>query len=290
MKSKWLIFCLCFSIAFVSCIKERVDECPDQYSIHLSVKDKNYFNVAASPLARSKDENLAFRQYVNNLRYTLLDLDNDLLYYDSQVFSVSNDDETQTLHFNNVPSGRYLLTVWGNLPDNSMKSSFDLHPLQTESSDVYVAFTELQFNDRLQSKTLNLERAKGLLQIVYRDFPDTIKKIDIDVSSLFQSTTNELVYSGETGVTKSFVLSNATNVMETFLAPTADGKISGLNVTLYNANNLPLFTSTTLDMTMRRNEITIIEINYNSLDRAFAFWMWIDDKWAKIYDLSIVNN
>ena len=62
-------------LALSSCLRDDLQPCPP-LQVTLSVKDKNYFNVASAQklgMAEPVDENLPFRSYVSTLYYVLHD-------------------------------------------------------------------------------------------------------------------------------------------------------------------------------------------------------------------------
>ncbi len=279
-------------ILAASCVKETVPECPPQYTISLFVKDKNYFNVSTSPGAQPVDENLAFRQYVSNLYYTLYNVTTNTL-YQTQKITITNDDKEQLLLLDDVPSGEYMLTVWGNIDDSGIvnDSLFALHPLHQESTDLYVVSKLLTFNTTWQATSLGMERTKGKLQVICNNLPDSITNVSFDIASLFAEVSVLLNYTGQINMEAGSTLPQLpANVVEVLLAPTVYGTNSALNATLFVKGNQPLFTSTDIAINIKRNEIYTLSIDFNAIEHAWEIWLFIDAKWTRVYYLSLSTN
>jgi len=282
MKNSLFLFLL-FAFCFSSCIKEDVPPCHDQYKVQLYVKDKNYINQ------HTVSETLSFRQYINGLYYVLHNVvTGDNIY--GQYSIIESEEENYTLPFSNIPNGRYILHVWGNLVSNRIIENMriNLHSDHQESTDIYFVADTLDFTSDRQSAVLGLERTKGKLQITLKNFPDSITKIDILVSNLYENKEFYL-YSGSTEITKSFLLTNKTDYMySVFLAPTVQDVKSKLNLSIFGNNgDVPLFIPAAIDMIIKRNEITNIEINHNDLNRVWEIWIQIDGEWEMVYQLEI---
>ncbi len=278
------LFILILAFCFCSCIKEDVPPCPDQYKVQLFVKDKNYGNQ------QTIDENLPFRQYAGTIYYVLHNIEtgNDIY---SPFITVTGDEKEYPVQFSNIPNGRYLLSVWGNLPNTGVVdgTKINLHPEQQESTDMYLASDTLVFTSDRQSASLGLERAKGKLQIVCKNFPDTINKVDIQVTNVYQNLASNYTYSGTTTVQKHFSLTGVSDpVLEAVLAPTISESTSKLTLSIFsNQGNSPIFTPATFDLIIKRNEVTSVEINYNDLSNQWEIWVQIDSQWTMIYQLDI---
>lgn len=265
-----------------SCTK---DDCPTGYLIKITVKDKNYFNIKDfSELARV-DESLPFHSFEGTVYYTLRDTETGVLKYKSDVMEVNDGGNFYSINIDNMAAGKYELTVWGNRTIDVPEGI--LHSNGQEQTDIYVARTELTFPVSYKSVDMALERTKGKLVIFCKNFPASVGNLTANVSSLYSTVDSKLGYSGEAAVEKNATVNQ---VVETFLAPTLDGKTSKLNLNFYaltRAASAPVLTLPEMDLVIRRNEISAITVDYNTTNLNWEIWIYVDGKWKMIHQLNI---
>lgn len=277
-------FIVMFILASVSsCIKDEPSECPPEYTIRVSIKDKNYFNIAQVTQLQPLDENLPLNNYINSLYYSLRDLSTGNIYMESQMISLTGNDKYYTIDIKNIPQGNYELEIWGNLDTNS--SIGILHGNNSESTDLYLGNTELHITSEHQERSVELERAKGKLLLLCTNFPNEITNIKQDINNLYNSVSSKKEYSGSTFVTKT--VPSAT-LLETALAPTIDQENSTLKLT-FMTNNSPAddLTIPDIDLKVKRNEISVVSVNYNDLVGEWEISTFIDNQWTLIHQFKI---
>lgn len=281
---KTLLSILIFSLlgGLASCTK---DDCPTGYLIKVTVKDKNYFNIKEFAQLAKVDEGLPFHYFEGTVFYTLRDPETGALKYQSDVMEVNEGGNFYSINIDNMPAGKYELTVWGNRTKDVPEGI--LHSNEQEQTDIYVARTELTFPVTYKSVDMALERAKGKLVIFCKNFPASVSDLTANVNSLYSTVNSKLGYSGETTVEKDATVNQ---VVETFLAPTLEGKTSKLNLNFYaltRAASAPVLTLPEMDVAIHRNEITAITVDYNTTTQNWEIWVYIDGKWKMIHQLNI---
>lgn len=152
-----------------SCIRDDVEPCPP-LQVEISVKDKNYFNVDNVPLEARKSESLAFREYVPTLYYALRDASTGEIVEEQGVFSITGSEPTQSVTFCEcLPFGKYVLTVWGGLADNTPLTDQSLtsilHANRTEANDIYLTHDTLVYDLQHTNYSAALQRVTGKLVI-----------------------------------------------------------------------------------------------------------------------------
>jgi hypothetical protein len=290
MKNSILILFFLFSLS--ACVKETVSECPPQYSVRVQVQDKNYAN-ATNPLSAD----LAFREYVSSLCYALYNAETNELVRNVPTYNITSYEKTQQLDFSDLPQGSYRLTAWGNMPAGAeaplQGATYTLHEQGAELGDVYVASHDFTVTAQPQASTMSMERTKGNLQIICSNFPDSVARVEIDVTNVYGAVDAALNHTAEASVTKSFTLSSAADVLQTYVAPTIEGRTSQLSITLFTQNDAVLFSANVDDVNIRieRNKISDppILVNYDELQGAFTIWQMVNGEWQQVTDLDIVD-
>lgn len=280
---------LCMVVLLIltgSCIKDDLSDCPPQYQVQVSVKDKNYFNINEFPELSRLDENLPFRTYTGTIYYALRDAVTNALVKESTVDVVNGNDQKHSIVFDNIPYGDYFLTVWGNLTTEYPAGV--LHQDGKEHTDIYVATRKLSFTDGAQAAELFLERAKGKLLLLCTNFPPTVTQIGQKVDKVYQYVDENFNYSGNASVSKNVPFQST---LETFMAPTVAGGSSKLNLTFYTngtrAEAAPMLVLPEMDITFRRNEISAVRVDYNTLDHKWDISLFINGEWTMIHRLDI---
>lgn len=267
-----------------SCIRESSSECFSQYTVRVFVKDKNYTNVdAVSPQDRV-DESLPFREFVGTVYYTLSHASTGSLVQESSVTTVVDNGEYFTITLNEVPYGDYKLTVWGNNTTDILAGS--LHQDNKEQTDVYLASSELKVDRASQTSDLTLQRTKGLLLVQFANLPTYIKGVSANVIGVYASVTPEFAYTGNASVTKDSPFQPKIRI---FLAPSVSEGNSKLHIKLYTTDQVsgsePAVTLPDIFLTVRRNEMGLVTVNYNAPSGTFEIWTYINGEWTMIHSL-----
>ncbi len=285
------IYILFFLLLLSACVKEAVEKCPTQYSsVRVLVQDKNHSNDS-TPIS----EDLPFKAYVGNLCYTLYNAETYEPVKVAPTFGINSEEKEVTIPFEGVPEGRYLLTLWGNMPSNAGIATHDaptaLHEGSGEQGDVYLASNTLEITSEQKHIFVSMKRTKGKVEIICNNFPDSIAKIEVNILRVFGKVDKDFTYSTETSVTKTFPLSSASNLLEMFSAPTfyGDNGKSEIDLTLFTASN-KIVLSTSAAISIRRNELCILRASYDALhDAKIIIEQLIDGQWEGMGNLSIVD-
>lgn len=274
-----IIGCLLLS----SCIFEDVSECPSGLLVTVSIKDKNYFNIDQFETLSKVDEKQPFTTFIHTLSYELNSLQTGQTIQKSILSLLSSSDATYSFPIDKLPAGSYVLTVWGNLADEQAPE--ELHPDHTESTDLYLASRRIELTGSSAAVSLELERTKGKLVLFCRNFPPSLRSTAEEIGPVYQRVSPFLVYSGQTQVEKKASFSA---IEEWVIAPSPEGKTSTLDIRFYTATPAPpALTLPPLQVTIRRNELTAIRIDYNSNQKYWEIWCYIDSRWAFIHHLDI---
>lgn len=280
------------SLLFTSCLKEPVRNCPPQYRILLSVKDKNYSNISEIPQITPENDSLPFREFVGDLAYQLRNLTTGELLLSASDATIGGDDKIYIIDFNEIPTGHYGLTVMGNLvtaPHSKAESStFPLHLDTREHTDVYIAYDIIDFSSEPKTGSLAVSRTKGDLAVSVQNLPDSVARIDIQVNAVYQEISEQDLYQGESVVIKTFTDSLKPSVLlQTLLAPTVTGKKSALRISLFTAGkDTPYIILPDVEITIKRNEITMIDLNLKP-QGGYEISIWQEGAWIKLHDMDI---
>lgn len=277
-----------------SCVREEIPSCPP-LRVNIVVKDKNYFNVNKVPQEESKREDLAFKEYVPTLYYQLRDASTGKVVEELGVFEVTGEERSFPVTFCDcIPHGKYVLTVWGGLKndtslgDNSL--TMLLHAEKKEGEDCYITNDTLIYNAWSYNYTVEMERLKGKLIIQVENLPEDVNYSDKTVGGLFQNVDYTSKYSNQTYVkTEAEWATASTVVTKTVLAPSVKENDSKVNVNFYDQPErvTPRLTPKDVNITMRRNELTVLKYVYDDSSGDFTVYILLNDSWDEIFDMDI---
>ena len=288
------IFLLLFLFAFVSCIKEDSEACPP-LQVNIIVKDKNYFNVNNVPLEARKSETLSFREYIPTLRYALRDVETGSVVEEQGLFSVIGSEATYSITFCEcLPPGKYVLTVWGGMPDDTSLTDAALthiiHANGKEGSDVYLTHDTIVYDYQNNHFTVDMERVTGKLLVQVVDLPTTGRYMDERIDRIYERVNHLFNYLNPISVAKMATWESAEGVVvSSILAPSTGSAQSVLHLDFYNTltRSVPDFTPKDVNITLKRNELTALKYAYSEERNDFFIYILMGDTWEMIYDLNI---
>lgn len=294
MKNIGYIFLLSITL-FGSCVREEIEPCPP-LQVNITVKDKNYFNVDKVELEERKNEDLAFREYVPTLYYQLRDAETGEVIEEQGVFEVTGDGKTYPITFCDcIPHGKYVLTVWGGLEDKTPLGDNPLttilHDEQNEGEDFYLTNDTLVYDAWNYNYTAELERTKGKLIVLVENLPANVNYMDKQVSGLLQHLDCEFNYSGITTVKKAFAWKGEPEIVtKTVLSPSYKEKGSTVDVDFFDnpAKTIPTLNPGNVNVTMKRNELTVLRYVYDDGKGDFKIYILVNDNWEQEHGM-IVN-
>lgn len=285
LKSTYLLLMLIGASTLMSCIRDEIKDCPPLV-VNIAVKDKNYFNVDKVDLEDRKPDNLAFREYIPTLQWVLRDAKTGKVADYSENFAVTGDDETvQPDICPCVPHGKYVLTVWGGLDDdlplrNDM-TALSFHPGNEEGRDVYLTNDTLLYDSWHNGYTVEMERTKGKLIIEKLNLPANVNRSDKKITGIYSDVDNSFKYTGETHVAKqSQIETPAQVVTKTVLSPSLHDNGSILSMSFSsNQQNIETLVPKNVNITMGRNELTVLRYVWDEEKQDFVIYMLINDNW-----------
>lgn len=288
------IFLLLFLLAFVSCIKEDSEVCPP-LQVNIIVKDKNYFNIRNVPLETRKSEMLPFREYIPTLHYVLRDAETGSVVEEQGLFSVTGSEATYSITFCEcLPTGKYVLTVWGGMPDDTSLTDAALthiiHANGKEGSDVYLTNDTIVYDYQNNHFTVDMERVTGKLLVQVVDLPATSRYMDERIDRIYERVNHLFNYLNPISVAKMATWESAEEiVVSSILAPSTGSAQSVLHLGFYNAltRSVPDFTPKDVNITLKRNELTTLKYAYSEERNDFFIYILMGDTWEMIYDLNI---
>lgn len=266
-----------------SCVAEDLPECVSGLFVSVHIKDKNYFNIDQLQPSGKVDENQPFAIFIRSLYYELKSFPAGEIVRQAVITTLDTNDSAYSFPIGGIPQGEYELTLWGNLPPGG--TAGELHPGQREYADLYLAGSRFTLSGTPLALSLELERTKGKLLLFCSRFPSSIGRLEEEISSVYPYAEAPLSYSGRTAVKKEAPFS----VEHTFLlAPSVDGQPSLLNLRFYPQASLQaVLTIPPTAVTIRRNELTVVRVDYHQAADYWEVWCFLDGKWTKIHHLEI---
>lgn len=288
-----LIF-LALSFIAVSCINESGNptcEEEDQYTVILSVKDKNYDNILDIPELSPESTNLPFGTYIEGISYRLEELVSKKIVAYQDYAIVDPNETTHSLVFNNIPPGSYLLTTLGNLPVTSKARAtpmlVTLHDSRTDNTDIYMGTDTLNFDTSPHATSDLMGRLKGKLVVICKNFPAETDKIILEVDSVHLGISEETRnYAEATHVTQSFNAQE--DILQMYLAPTVPNRKSTLSLLLFTSGSTtPFIIVPDTKFIVQRNHITEVLIDFNLGNQTIEVSIRIAGAWEKINEIHI---
>lgn len=282
------------SYAMQSCIRDEIKDC-EGMQVSVTVKDKNYFNVDMQTAEPRKSEGLSFRQYIPTLFYILRDAESGKVVEQKGVFPVEGDGQTFNLSFCDcLPHGKYVLTIWGGLTDNSRIQDNPLklllHADGMETEDIYLSNDTLTYGSSGNSYTVDMERVTGKLIIETVNLPQEFHYFSHAVNNLGRDVNNEFHYGVPASIHKEGELPTGSPAnIKTILAPTVNNSLSTLGMEFLES---PLNTETKLvlknvDITLKRNELTSVRYVYDEDSDQLTIYILVNAVWEKVNSLEI---
>ena len=284
-----------------SCIRDDLEPCPP-LSIHLSITDKNYTNVAsverATGLQLALPEDQPFRYYIQRLYYTLYNRDTEELITTRRLHDVQGDAAMATVYDipANLPYGNYALVVWGNIDSDKgimgNGGAYDLHQDRVEGYDVYHGLLTFTYDEYNADFICPLQRVKGNLLILAENLPEDVNWSRKAVTGVSGNVGYGLAYTEgdtETVVTERSWQAGQNNVnSQTYLAPTVTSK-STVYVRFFDSPEMqaPTGEPAPVDVQMSRNGITAIRYVYDPATGQFHIYLLVDDSWKVVHDMGI---
>ena len=280
-------FCMVVLLAVLasSCIKETLPECPSEMIVKLVIKDMNYSNIAHFPELSPESTSQPFSHFSGSLYYILTDAATKQTVRESEIMVLNDNNPDYTITFNDLPAGKYELSVWGNVT-NAIPIGI-LHQNGLEHTDIYTAQATLSIIPDSQTQTVELVRAKGKLVVFCRNFPSNISVLSLAIAPVYQSVDATLNYQGSTNIQKSTTLQA---INETFVAPTPQGSTTKLDLSFYTTDSratMPVLKVPQMDIAMHRNEISAVAIDYDETGGAWEIWSYTEGEWTKVHHLDI---
>lgn len=290
-----LLLLLTVAVLSTSCIRDELEPCP-ALTVRLAVKDKNYFNVDLVPQEERRSDTLAFRQYVPTLYWQLRQAETDSVVQEKGVYPVQGEGREEVLTFpQDLPHGRYVMTVWGGLDDlkglGPKRRVLQMHHQQTQGNDVYTTTDTIDYNALQAEKTLELERVKGKLIILAENLTDSTVYSDKTITGLEKWVSDSLKYYSEQRLRTLTVWHHAGRkvLSKTIVAPSVKAKGSELDVHFYEHVTSDIYNDLhprELDITMSRNRLTVVRYVYMGEGR-FNVYALINDNWESVNSMDI---
>lgn len=300
MKNIGYIFLLSI-ILLSSCVRDEIEPCPP-LKVMIGVKDKNYFNIdkieRVTGLEQRVDENLPFRAYVQKLFYAMYNAETGEEIFVRHLHDVQGEAPLATGYIpEDLPFGKYVLVVWGNIfsekpiLEDKNHMVYKLHMNQIEGFDTYMTCDTLLYDATHSDYTVDLERVKGKLIIQLENLPDNANYSDKSLSGLYHYLDYQFNYFDQTEVEAvEEWKDDEETVCKHVLSPSVKEK--GTNVKMRFYDN-PDLTATTLlpkdvNITMNRNEITVLRYVYDDGKRDFNIYVLVNDNWEQEHGM-VVN-
>lgn len=293
MKIKITYLLLAFTLfGTSSCVRDEILPCPP-LQVNVTVKDKNYFNVDKVALEERKSEDLAFKAYVPTLYYQLRDAITGEVVEEQGVFEVTGDEKAFPITFCDcIPHGKYVLTVWGGLKDNTPLGddslSVILHAEEQEGDDFYLTHDTLVYDAWNYDYTVDMERTKGKLIIQVENLPEEVNYSQKTVDGIYRHVNSQFGYADLTSVlTQAEWNAEPAIITKTILAPSQKEKGSTLKADFYDSPDrvTPVLTPKAVGITMKRNELTVLRYVYD--DGNFVIYILVNDNWEMLHGMEI---
>ena len=294
--SKILILLL-LSLMTASCISDDLEECPPMH-LTIEVKDKNYFNVDYTDLENHRSEDLAFREYVPTLHYSISNLETGEMVVHSDFITVEGDAKVYNVDLpKSLPFGTYSIQVWGGLgtldPLEDDHTTIAFHPNHAQGRDIYLTCDTIVYSPTSYDDTILLERTKGKLIIQLENLPDGYEYSRKYVTGLYSGANQDFAYADETYVQTNTQWSGNNTVTKTYLTPTTEETDSYLYMIIHDGSLLDdkvennTLNPYTIPLTVNRNELTVVRYVWDEELEDFVIYVLVNDQWECVHGMEL---
>ncbi len=280
-----------------SCIRDELQDCPPMH-LTIEVKDKNYFNVDYTDLENRRNEDLAFREYVPTLHYSISNLGTGEMVVHSDFITVEGDNKVYNIDLpQSLPFGTYSIQVWGGMdnldPLEDDHSTIAFHPQHSQGRDVYLTCDTIEYSPSSHDDTIWLERTKGKLIIELENLPVGFEYSRKTVSGLYKGVDSDFAYADETYVQTDTHWTGDHAVTKTFLTPTTEDTPSNVHLVIHDGSvlNDDIKNNTLnpydVNVTVNRNELSVIRYVWDEDKGDFLIYVLVGDYWENVHGMHI---
>lgn len=285
----------------VSCIRDRIPECPPM-QLTVSIEDRNYFNIDDAVklgMAERKADDLPFREYVSTLYYIIRDSRGNIV-AEQKNKEVDNDSLTQTILLpSSLPYGKYSITVWGNMTsEEPLSGNADAAGMEISgaaANDIYLASADFYYQYGSEHYTVMMRRTKGNLMIKAEGIPDNIDFSVKLIENIYSMVTKDFTYAGSTDIRTELGWDVRNEIQtQTLMCPSPYYDGTRLSVIFMDSStvrgtdsNGTVIQPKDVNITMSRNQITIMRYLYDSVSDDFTISVYMDDGWVTIHEMGI---
>lgn len=286
------------------CIRDHIPDCPP-LELTVTVKDKNYFNIddaAKLGLMERKADDLPFRDYVGTLYYVVTDEAGQVVARQLNT-AVDNDLTVQTITLPaSLPYGTYTVTVWGNMqsdePLGEDATTAEMEAVGAAANDIYLASATVDYRYGNEHHTLGLERTKGNLLIRAEGIPDNIDFSTKDISNVYGWVDAAFNYDKPTDIHTELDWQVHNEIQtQTLMCPSPTFEGSTLAVRFLDSSAATarqdaravhtLLEPADVNITLGRNELTILKYVYNAAADDFSIYVRVNDEWEEIHQMEV---
>lgn len=298
---KYIGYILLSVVLFTSCVRDEIPPCPP-LKVMIGIKDKNYSNVdevqRMTGLEYRVDENLPFRDYIQKLFYVMYNAETGEEVLVHHLHDVQGDAPLAMGYDipGNLPFGKYVILVWGNILDeepilrDKNYKTYDLHMDGSEGYDTYMTCDTLLYDATHHDYTVWLERVKGKLIIQVENLPVSASHSHKNIDGLYDMVDYQFRYSDQNGMEKQTDWNEKPEIVsKTVLAPSVREKGSTVRLEFFEGpdNVTPVLKPEAVNVTMRRNELTVQKYVYNPSNDSFSIYLLVDGAWSDYHDMEI---
>ncbi len=287
-----LLFLLQVAFLFSSCVKEDMEECTSDFQLIVNILDKEYSNADELPEIVTRAIAPSFDDYVDHFGYELVCVNTARTLPYSTQSNISVDDSSLSIPINDWYEGSYRITAWGNYPSNTQAPlGCSLNSEELADEDIYFCLDTIQFSQDTSSAECFLYRTKGKLIIFVENLTDSVYAITANISSVYGYVNQNFEYGQATDISKtSYSSFQNLTVIESKVSPTPEGQFSAVSLTFYSRNTgEPFYTSPPIEVTIRRNEITLLGVALIEGGTASEIKVWIENRWETVQYIDITE-
>ena len=291
-------------LLLASCIAEDFEYCPDGRAI-VKVLDTEYENadeVARAMGISRADDTLPIGATLNSM--VVIHHDRETDDYVSRDVAVSETDPNHYLenaYFN--AEGHNAVMLIG----NDHQSASDYPPLDQDNGRMSDITVDLDSDEEerpdifigrgivsvpmAQDTVIWMQRATGKLIVQIQNLPNDITRAALHIDNVATDVDWNLNYSGNMPtVHQAFDMDVDVDVnnMEVNLPPNFEGETSPVTVILREGDDA--VTLPAVPVVMKRNRITLLQLNYDDITGTWEFRILVDGKWERIETLSLPDD
>lgn len=275
-------------LAFTSCVKEKLDPCPDRGNVSVKIYAEK-FQVSPPYSSESLEPRMGDR--FDRLDWYLYS--NGSLYDQGTFGEISSSSDSSILFTKEqLPYGAYTLVLTGNLPPEQTSVGQDgfflTYPGSEQTGDYFTAVVPLTVDcNCTRSYTTVMQRVQGVIRLIFENLPERATRVETTLENLCCRASVSGRYdlpAAETCSHSAVQIKENPHGIVIGAFPTIAGGRTNWTVRLYEEEQVPFLEKTADEgFELQRNRLLELSVDFEGTNNA-DFTVTVDPDWNGVID------